>query len=179
MLPKFIIIKIHSAIFFRLFVRELTNYPKIKFFYKKINGIFTVIIKCQKYYETVLHTKEKPKIYLNYIYLYTNISLILSELIIHFYEGKITRQILTSKYYFLPRHEWTNFSNITHAVLDSNYPSIDSKKLYLYRKDLILNKLLLNFRKKNYLHVDSFVYFKLSDYHNHLEDIIEKTYSHY
>mgnify|MGYP002315819126 FL=1 len=76
-------------------------------------------------------------------------------------------------------HDINKISNIVHVVLDSNFPSIESKKLYLYRKDLILNKLLLNFRKRNYIHVDYFAYFKLKDYHNHLENIIEKTHSHY
>ena len=168
--PKLIIIKIHSRTFYKLLVSELTNYKRLKFYHKKINGIYTVVIKCQAYYENLFNTKIEPNIYLSYIYLYTSVSLILSELIIKFFEQKITYQILSSKYKYLP---------IVHVVLDSNFPSIESKKLYLYRKDLILNKLLLNFRKRNYIHVDYFAYFKLKDYHNHLENIIEKTYSHY
>ncbi|MBQ9280191.1 MAG: hypothetical protein IJ215_04030 [Clostridia bacterium] len=185
--PKFIIIKMHSKIFFRLLVRELTNYHQIHFLAKKINGVYTVMIKCQKYYDCLNMLSAFPSssiskssnIYLSYIYLYTCISMILSELMIRFYEGKITRQILTSKYSYLSAYELFRFSNLTHAVLDSNFPSIDAKKLYLYRKELILNRLLLNFRNRNYMDVDYFAYFKLSDYHNHLEDIIEKTYSRY
>lgn len=177
--PKFIILKIHSKVFYQIFVRELTNYPKIFFFSKRINGVYTVIIKCQKYYEYILGHELKSNIYLSYIYLYTNIALILSDLIIRFFEEKITKQILQSKYRYLPPYELMRFSNIAHAVLDSNFPSADSRKLYLYRKELILNKLLIHFRNHNYLFIDSFVFFKLSDYHDHLEDIIEKTYSRY
>ena len=176
--PKFIIIQMHSKIFFRLLVRELTNYPKIHFFSKKINGIYTVIIKCQKYYDMILGEKNS-NLFLSYIYLYTNISMVLSELMIRFFEEKITKQILSAKYSYLPTYEMLRFSNITHAVLDSNFPSLDAKKLYLYRKDLILKRLLLNFRNRNHIDVDYYAFFKLSDYHHHLEDIIEKTYSRY
>lgn len=178
MQPKFIIIKIHSKTFYKLLIRELTNYKRIKFFSKKINGIYTVVLKCQKYYENILNS-DITNIYLSYIYLYTSVSLILSELIIRYFEQKITHQILSSKYGYLSKYEMSKVTNITRAVLDSNYPSIESKKLYLYRKDLILNKLLLNFRKCNYIYTDYFAYFKLNDYHEHLENIIEKTCSHY
>ena len=111
--------------------------------------------------------------------LFRSVSLILSELIIKFFERKFTYQILSSKYNHLSQHDFEKISNIVHIVLDSNYPSIEAKKLYLYRKDLILNKLLINFRTKNYIYIDFYAYFKLNDYHNHLENIIEKTYSHY
>lgn len=177
--PKIIIIKIHSKAFYKLLVSELTNYKRLKFYHKKINGIYTVVIKCQAYYENIFSKKFESNIYLSYIYLYTSVSLILSELIIKFFEQKITYQILSSKYKYLPMHDINRISNVVHVVLDSNFPSIESKKLYLYRKDLILNKLLLNFRNRNYIHADYFAYFKLKDYHNHLENIIEKTYSHY
>ena len=178
MQPKFIIIKIHSKTFYKLLVSELINYKKIKYFCKKINGVYTVVLKCQNYYDNILNNSI-TNIYLSYIYLYTSISLILSELIIKYYEQKFTRQILASKYAYLSSYEISKISNITHAILDSNYPTIESKKLYLYRKDLILNKLLLNFRNQNYIYIDFFAYFKLNDYHEHLENIIEKTYSHY
>lgn len=179
MQPKYIILKIHSNKFYKLFLYEIKNYNHINFFTKKINGVYTIIIKCQNYYETFLKTKPKEKIYLSYIYLYTNISLILSELIIKFYEQKIACQILYSKYKYLTHYDISRLINITHAILDSNFPSLDSKKLYLYRKDLILNKLLMNFRNSNYIFIDHFAYFKLKNYHEHLEYIIEKTYSYY
>lgn len=178
MQPKFIILKIQSKTFYKLLVRELTNYNRIKFFGRKINGTYTVVLKCQGFYDAILDTSIS-NIYLSYIYLYTSISLILSDLIIKYYEQKITRQILYSKYSYLSPYEMSKISNITHAVLDSNYPSIDSKKLYLYRKDLILTKLLSNFRNQNYIYTDFFAYFKLNDYHEHLENVIQKTCSYY
>ena len=177
--PKYIILKIQSISFYRLFVKELKKYSKIKFHCQKINGIPSVVIKCQKYYENVLDISLMSNIYFSYIYLYISISLILSQLIIDFYEEKITKQIVSFKYTNLSAYDKKRFINITHAVLDSNYPAINSRKLYLYRKDLIFQKLLLHFKKRNYLYVDFFVYFKLSNYHQHLEEIIEKTYSHY
>ena len=177
--PKYEIIKIYSKSFYSLLIRELTNYKRLNFFHKKVNGIYTIAIKCQSYYENTLNRKLNSNIYLSYIYVYTSISLILSELIIKFFERRFTYQILSSKYNYLSQHDFERISNIVHVVLDSNYPSIEAKKLYLYRKDLILNKLLLNFRTKNYIYVDFYAYFKLNDYHSHLENIIEKTYSHY
>lgn len=178
MQPKYIIVKIYSKVFFSLFVNELKNYDKIHFVSKKINGINTVIIKCQNYYKKFIDSSF-DNIYLSYIYLYTNVSLILSELIIKCYELKITYQILSSKYSHLAPYDIEKLKNIIHIILDSNYPSIESKKLYLYRKDLILNKLLLNFRNKNYIYADHFAFFKLKNYYEYLEDVIEKTYSHY
>ncbi len=184
--PKFILIKIQSKNFYNLLIRELTNYKKIYFFSKKINGIYVIAIKCENYYKKILTAKaflphisqkyinKSEKLHLSYIYLYTSISLILSELIIKFYEIKIAKQILSNRYAYLSIYEQNKLKNITSAVLDSNYPSISSKKLYLYRKDLILNKLLLNFRNCNYLYVDHFAFFKLSNYYEHLEDIISK-----
>lgn len=162
-----------------LLVRELTCNKRINFFHKKINGIYTIIIKCEKYYKNFCKKDDSSNIYLSYIYLYTSVSLTMSELIISLFERKIAFQILSSKYKYLPSSKFEKISNIVNVVLDSNYPSIESKKLYLYRKDLILNKLLLNFRKQNYIHIDYFLHFKLNDYYKHIENIIEKTHSHY
>lgn len=64
--------------------------------------------------------------------------------------------------------------NISYAILDPNFPSDNSKKLYLYRKDLILNRLLLNFRHKNFLTIEAFVNFSLENYSNFLDDVLEK-----
>ena len=176
---KFIIIKIHSKIFYTLLIRRLTEYTHINFFSKKINGVYTVAIKCEKFYNNILKSNIDTNIYKSYIYLYTNLSLILSELIIEFYELKITHQILYSQYHYLSSYKKYKIRNILQAVLDVNFPSSESRKLYLYRKDLILNKLLLNFRICNYVYLEHFVFFKLPNYHEHLENIVEKTCAKY
>ena len=179
MQPKFLILNFHSKKLNDLFIKKLSEYPNIKFFSKKINGINCVAIKCQNYYKKILNINSYSNIYQSYIYLYTSVSLILSEIIISEFETKLTRQILFSKYHYLNNYEKEKINSILNFVLDINYPSINSKKLYLYRKDLILNKLLFNFRHHNYLFVDHFIFFKLTDYYLHLENIISKTCMRY
>ncbi|MBQ8299214.1 MAG: hypothetical protein IJX99_05035 [Clostridia bacterium] len=179
MSPKFIIIKIQSRNFYRLLIRKLTEYQRIHFFAKKINGIYTIVIKCESFYNKVLKKQKYNNIYQSYIYLYTNLSIILSELIIDFYELRITHQILSSQHKDLSPYSMSRLKNILQIVLDSNFPSSESKKLYLYRKDLILTKLLMNFRNCNYIYPEHFVYFKLDNYLEHLENIVEKTCAKY
>ncbi len=177
MQPKFLILKFLSKDFSDLFVQKISEYPHIIFTNKKINGTHNVFIKTDKYFEFVLKNINKNNFYTSYIYLYTCISIVLSEFIIDHFELKLAHQILSSKYKYLNIHTKNKLKNIVHFVLDYNYPSESSKNLFLYRKDLILRKLLLNFRTSNYLYVDHFIYFKLTDYYLHLENIISKTYS--
>ncbi len=177
--PKFIIIKIHSKVFYQTLIRKLTEYNHIHYISRKINGLYTISIKCEPYYNKILKTHKYDNIYQTYIYLYTNLSIILSELIIEFYELRITYQILSTQHHYLSSYKKFRIKNILHSVLDSNFPSIESKKLYLYRKDLILNKLLLNFRKCNYIYPEHFAFFKLPNYYEHLENIVEKTCAKY
>lgn len=179
MTPKFIIIKIHSRNFYKLLIRKLTDYKRIHFFSKKINGVYTIIIKCEFFYNKILSLSKHDNVYQSYIYLYTSISIILSELIIDFYELKITHHILSSQHKDLSPYSISKLRNILQFVLDSNFPSSESKKLYLYRKDLILTKLLINFRNCNYIYVEHFVFFKLDNYFEHLENIVEKTCAKY
>ncbi len=176
---KFIIIKIHSPQFYNMLIRKLTEYKHIHFFSRKINDVYTVAIKCDCFYKNFLSVTNSENIYTSYIYLYTNVSIILAELIIEFYELRITHQILYSQHKYLSSYRKYKIRNILQAVLDVNYPSIEAKKLYLYRKDLILNKLLLNFRKCNYIYLEHFTFFKLPNYHEHLENIVQKTCSKY
>lgn len=176
---KFIIIKINSKSFYILLIRRLTKYKYIHFVSRKINGVYTIAVKCENFYNKILNLNTNNNIYKTYIYLYTNISIILSELIIEFYELRITHQILSSQYRYLSSYKKYKIRNILQAVLDANFPSIESKKLYLYRKDLILNKLLLNFRNCNYIYPEHFAFFKLPNYHEHLENIVEKTCAKY
>lgn len=171
--------KTHSLSFYRLLISKLTKYNRIHFVSRKINGIYTISIKCESFYTSILDTSSNNNIYSTYIYLYTNLSIILSELIIEFYEIKITHQILQSQYKYLSDYKKSKIRNILQFVLDANFPSNESKKLYLYRKDLILNKLLLNFRKCNYIYPEHFAFFKLPNYYEHLENIVEKTCAKY
>lgn len=178
MQSKKIIIKTLNKSLNSEFCKILSNYPKIKFFNKKINGEFVTTIKCHNYYNDLNPFKVKSEIsqniYGNYIYLYTNISLILSELIIDFFEKLLVSRLIDTYYFYFSNSEITKIKNISNIILDPNFPSDNSKKLYLYKKELILNRLLLNFRSKNHVTIEAFANFSLDNYYLFLEDVIEK-----
>ncbi len=171
MQPKKIIIKTLHSKLNKEFCNTLGKYPKIKFFNKKINGEFITVIKCSNYYNDSL----KDNIYGSYVYLYTTVSIIISELIINFFENNIISRLLNEYYFYFSNDELCRIKNICIAILDQNFPSDNSRKLYLYKKDLILSKLLSNFRTKNYLVIEGFSNFKLDTYYSFLEDVIEKS----
>ena len=168
--PKKIIIKTLYPKLNNEFCKILKNFPKIKFFNKKINGEYITIIKCSNYYNSL----NLDNIYGSYIYLYTNISIILSELIIDFFERIFIMRLLKDYYFYFSKSEIQKIKNISFMILDPNFPSDSSRKLYLYKKDLILNKLLLNFRKQNHLLIEGFVNFSLDNYYLFLDDVVEK-----
>lgn len=170
MSPKKIIIKTLYPKLNNEFCKILKTYPRINFFTRKINGEYITVIKCSNYYNSL----KTDDIYGSYIYLYTNISLIISELIIKFFEKKIVTRMLNNYYFYFSNSEIQKIKNISFMILDPNYPSDNSRKLYLYKKDLILNRLLLNFRKQNHLVIEGFANFSLDNYFFFLDDIIEK-----
>ena len=162
MQPKKIIIKTLNPILNKQFCSALFKYPKIEFFNKKINGEFITTIKCSNYYN---NTKTQD-IYGSYIYLYTNISLILSELIINYFEHLIINRLIKDFYFYFSESDAKKIKNITSLILDPNFPSENSRKLSLYKKDLILNELLLNFRERNHLVIEGFANFSLPNYYS-------------
>ena len=179
--PKKIIIKTLNAKLNTEFCKILRTYPKINFFNKKINGEFVTVIKCYNYYSKLscIWLPEKndisKNIYGNYIFLYTNISLILSDLIINFFESFVVNRLINEYYFYFSKAEINKIKNISKLILDPNFPSDNSRKLYLYKKDLILNKLLLHFRRQNYLTIEAFANFSLDNYYDFLDNVIEKS----
>lgn len=96
MKPKKIIIKTLNKNLNISLCKILKKYPKLNFINRKINGEYLTIIKCYNYYESIgisSNNTNFKNIYGNYIYLYTSISMILSELIISFFERKIITRI--------------------------------------------------------------------------------------
>lgn len=180
MQPKKIIIKTLNLKLNNEFCNALSNYPRINFFNKKINGEYITVIKCYNYYKDIkcfnfsYQNEYVKSIYGNYIYLYTNISLILSELIIKIFEKNITYHLINDYYLCFSNAELDKIKRISNLILDPNFPSDNSRKLYLYKKQLILNKLLLHFRNQNHLTIEAFANFSLSDYYDFLDDVIEK-----
>ncbi len=177
MQPKKIIIKTLNKKLNTSFCNALKKYPKLNFINKKTGGEYITIIKCHNYYEGIgIYAKSSnfKNIYGSYIYLYTTISMILSEVIISFFERKIILRLLNYYSYYFSNAEIKRIKNISFAILDPNFPSNNSKRLYLYKKDLILNRLLLNFRHHNYLTIEAFANFSLENYSNFLDNVLEK-----
>lgn len=174
MKPKLIIIKSNTTNFIKELVNELSSYPNIRFFHKRINGEQTVVIKCFNYYEK---TKEENVHYFygNYVYLYTCLSLILTDLILLNYENIFVNRILRYNYFYYGKAKLQKISNITNLILNPNSPLENGQELLLYRKQMILASLLKNFHHTNYIHIDSFINFSLLPYYEFLEEIIFNT----
>ena len=96
------------------------------------------------------------------------------EELISFFERKILLRLLNYYSDYFSNAEIKRIKNISFAILDPNFPSNNSKRLYLYKKDLILNRLLLNFRHRNYLTIEAFANFSLENYSNFLDNVLEK-----
>lgn len=172
MQPKKIIIKTLYKKLNCAFCNTLKKYPRINFFNKKINGQYVTTIKCSNYYDC---SSNFDNVYGSYVYLYTSISLILSELIIDFFEAHFISFLINDYYFYFSNKEKSRIKNISSILLDSNFPSDSSKKLYLYKKDLILSKLLTNFRHRNHISIEGFANFGLDNYFSFLDDVIEKS----
>lgn len=169
--PKSIIIKSNTNTVYKQLVDELLTYPNIRFFNKTINGENRIIIKCFNYYDKN-KIEDKNNFYGNYIYLYTCISLILTELIISNYETIFINRILHYNYFYFKKSKLKKISNIASLVLNPNSPLDNTQNILLYRKQIILSSLLKNFHKSNYIQIDSFINFSLSKYYEFLEEII-------
>lgn len=171
-MPKSIIIKSNTTKFLKQLVNELKKYPNIRFLYRKLNGEETIVIKCYNYYNTFAK-ENKKNFYGNYIYLYTALSLILADLIIEEYEQTLVSRILNYNYFYFGKYTLSKIKNISNLILSPNVIIENSAELLLYRKQIILSLLLKNFRKTNYIHIDSFVNFSLNNYQNFLEEILD------
>lgn len=171
-MPKSIIIKSNTHNIIEQLVNELYQYPNIRFFKRRINGEETLVIKCFNYYNNLAIENQK-NFYGNYIYLYTCLSLLISDLIIETYENTLVKRILNYNYFYFGKPIQNKVLNIINLILDSNSPIENSKEFFLYRKQIILSKLLHNFRKTNYLHLDSFMNFSLASYTEFLEEVID------
>lgn len=168
--PRCIILKTRSVEFLNAFIYKLKEIKNIRFFDFKINGWYTVVIKCHNYYNRK-NILTASKLYGSYIFLYSIISIIISELLIAYYEHSISRRIIhIKKEKKLDIHK---LSNISSLLLDEYSPFDFSRILYKKRKNILLENILKNFRKRNYIYIDNFIDFFAKDYSNELAKIID------
>ncbi len=173
MYPKQIIIKSMSKPFMTLLKNELYDIPSIRFNYHKMNGEYILSIKCCGYYKKFFNTYPSS-FYGNYVYLYTSISLLLSKLIISFYEKTLVKRFINLNYFYFKSYEQNQILNIGTYILDPNAPIELSKNLYIKRKEKLLSSLLENFRNKNYINIDAFINFSADEYLCEIESIVDK-----
>lgn len=171
MSAKSILIKTRSKAMYTLLLKELNESKKIKFFSKKINGIYNLTIKCNDYY-SFLSLPTSKSIYGNYIFLYSSISIILSDLLINLYEFQIAKRFINSQYFYFPRVILNQLTNLSSLVLSDNLPDYSNNELYLFRREILLHELLNNFQKQNHIFIDSFINFNAPRYHETLEYIL-------
>lgn len=171
-MPKSIIIKSNTNFLIENLEKVLSEYHNIRFFSKKINGEKTIVIKCFNYYNKQARESNK-NFYGNYIYLYTCLSLILSDLIVEHFETILINRILKYNYFYFGANKLSKISNVTNLILSANAPIEYSNEFFLYRKQLVLSALLKSFRKTNYLHIDSFINFSLPEYYDFLNEIVD------
>ena len=173
MFPKQIIIKSTSHTFIDALSKELSMIPSIRYNLKKINSIYTISIKCSNYYSRFTTTFYES-IYGSYIYLYTNVSLIITNIIIDTFERIILKRQLYSNYFYYGKPNLKIILNIASSILDQNFPNEINKNYYIFRKRIILNELLKIFRHQNYIYLDSLINFSLLDYKKELLETIDK-----
>lgn len=166
-----ILIKTHSKPLYTLLLKELKESPKIKFFSKKINGIYTFTIKCNDYY-SFLSLPTSKNIYGNYIFLYSSISIILSDILIKIFEIQFARRFINSQYFYFPKSILNQLHNLSSLVLSTDLPDYSENELYLFRREILLHDLLNNFQKRNHILLDSFINFSATNYHDALEYIL-------
>lgn len=170
MSPKCIIIKTQSQNIYNALAYKLSELENIRFWNFKINGFYTITIKCFNYYKTN-KALEDSTLYGNYIFLYSIVSIILTELFLTYYEDLISRRIIITKNY--KNINFSKLSNISSLLLDEHSPFEFSKILYRKRKCFLLNNILKNFRKRNYIYTDYFIDFYAKDYLFELNEIID------
>ena len=171
MSAKSILIKTHSKKLYDLLIREFIESSKIKFFSKKFNGIYIITIKCNNYY-SFLSLPTSKSIYGNYIFLYSCVSIILSDVLIKFYEELFAKRFITSQYFYFPKVVLNQLNNLSSLVLSDNLPDYSNNELYLFRREILLHDLLDNFQKQNHILIDSFINFSAPNYHEALEYIL-------
>lgn len=170
--PKCIIIKTTSKEFYIALTHKLKEFKNIRFSNLKINGFYTVIIKCHNYYDENNQAYENA-LYGSYTFLYSIISIILSELLLTHFENSISKRIVVSQKFKHNNINTKKLSTISSLLLDNDSPFEFSKILYSKRRKIILNTTLENFRKHNFIFIDHFLDFSSKEYINELNDIID------
>lgn len=168
--PRYILIKSQNSEFMNAFLYQLREFHQIRFFYFKINGFHTVTIQCYNYYSDK-NTLDENKLYGSYIFLYSVVAILLADLLLIHYEHILTHRMLSASK--IKKKQLSKLSSISALLLDENSPFEFSTFLYKHRKRVLLDAILKNFRKRNFIFVDYFLDFNAPDYRKKVLEIVE------
>lgn len=168
--PRYILIKSQNSEFMNAFLYQLREIHQIRFFYFKMNGFHTVTIQCYNYYNDK-NTFDENKLYGSYIFLYSIVAIILADLFMLYYEPVLAHRILP--FFKINKKHLSKLSSISALLLDEGSPFEFSALLYKRRKSYLLDAILKNFRKRNFIFIDYFLDFNAPQYRQELFEIIE------
>lgn len=130
----------------------------------------------------IYYSQNRFKIYSNFIIHYTgtdvigfinNISSILTDCILSFFEDSIISKIINYNYFYFDKYEKNIIKNICKEALEGNYIADFNRKENIWR--CISNYLLDN---KNIV-LDGFVNFRISDYFSYLDNVVDLSVNKY
>lgn len=170
MKSRYILIKSQNFNLIQMLIFQIQEIKHIRYFDFKANGFYTLTIKCHNYYNSEQIFTDN-QLYGNYIFLYSLISMILSDLLIFYYEHDLTNHLLRPRN--LDTKELSKISNISALLLDENSPLELSEILYQRRKNLLLDDLFKNFRKRNFIFLDYFLDFNAPKYKEEITKILD------
>ena len=99
---------------------------------------------------------------------YTKLATILSYLVIDFFESNITKQILTTNYFYFDNSEFSKILNLcTENLCDSDEFSFQNRQLLLF--DAFYDYITTH----HSIVLSGFINFRLSNYRNLIEDLID------
>lgn len=168
--PRYILIKSQNLELINALLFQIKEIKHIRFFYFKANGFYTITIKCYNYYNSKNIFNEN-KLYGNYVFLYSVLSIMLADLFIINKEHEVAHHLLQNKN--LSTKKLSKISNILSLLLDENSPLEFSEILYKRRKNYLLDALFRNFRKRNFIFIDYFLDFNSHSYKNEISKIVE------
>ncbi len=103
----------------------------------------------------------------------------LADFIILKYEDKLINRVINTNYCYFNSLEKKEISSIAQRTIKNEDKNLVSSLFRIHRRNVIVRKLLDYFEGANDIILDGFVNFRLKDYVNDLEEIVDKAVDDY
>ncbi|ADL08164.1 putative sporulation protein YtxC [Thermosediminibacter oceani] len=110
--------------------------------------------------------------------LFTYIAEMLADLVIDFWEPKLLKRIIR-KYFYFDKNEQTAIFNFARRILNFSYGKDKSSQNLSKRKTIVIHKILDHLNNCNTIILDGFINFRLKEYIEHLEEVVDKAIDEY